>query len=228
MDLKEDKKLQQIVYSCYYNKSREGEQFIPEHVFSYQISGTLHVNDGQKDYLFKEGDFRFSKRNNLIKFNKQPPLNGVFKALSIYFDQATLQDFSMEYGYKSDNRQQGDVIVEIKPHQLLKSFMESLLPYSELNSNINKQLQAIKLKEAILILLEVNPTIKNILFDFSEPGKIDLESFMNRNFHFNVQLKRFAYLTGRSLATFKRDLKKFLMQHQAVGYCKSDYKKLII
>ena len=31
---------------------------------------------------------------------------------------------------------------------------------------------------------------------------------MNRNFHFNVQLKRFAYLTGRSLATFKRDFEK--------------------
>ncbi len=39
-------------------------------------------------------------------------------------------------------------------------------------------------------------------------GKIDLEAFMNRNFHFNVELKRFAYLTGRSLATFKRDFEK--------------------
>jgi AraC-like DNA-binding protein len=31
---------------------------------------------------------------------------------------------------------------------------------------------------------------------------------MEKNFHFNVQLKRFAYLTGRSLATFKRDFEK--------------------
>ncbi|MGZ3946425.1 MAG: helix-turn-helix domain-containing protein, partial [Mucilaginibacter sp.] len=42
----------------------------------------------------------------------------------------------------------------------------------------------------------------------SEPGKIDLEAFMNKNFHFNVGLDRFAYLTGRSLATFKRDFEK--------------------
>ena len=28
---------------------------------------------------------------------------------------------------------------------------------------------------------------------------------MNKNYHFNVKLERFAYLTGRSLATFKRD-----------------------
>ena len=31
---------------------------------------------------------------------------------------------------------------------------------------------------------------------------------MNKNFHFKVELNRFAYLTGRSLATFKRDFEK--------------------
>ncbi|MBS1564016.1 MAG: helix-turn-helix transcriptional regulator, partial [Bacteroidetes bacterium] len=46
------------------------------------------------------------------------------------------------------------------------------------------------------------------LFDFSEPYKIDLEQFMLRNFYFNVPVERFARLTGRSLAGFKRDFKK--------------------
>ncbi|HEY4194866.1 MAG TPA: AraC family transcriptional regulator, partial [Mucilaginibacter sp.] len=70
------------------------------------------------------------------------------------------------------------------------------------------ELQSLKLREAILILLQANPGLKDVLFDFSEPGKIDLEAFMNKNFHFNVHLKRFAYLTGRSLATFKRDFER--------------------
>ena len=46
------------------------------------------------------------------------------------------------------------------------------------------------------------------LFDFSEPYKIDLEKFMLSNFHFNVPVERFAQLTGRSLAAFKRDFQK--------------------
>jgi AraC-like DNA-binding protein len=66
----------------------------------------------------------------------------------------------------------------------------------------------LKQKEAILLLLKLVPAFKNVLFDFSEPGKIDLEAFMEKNYHFNVQLKRFAYLAGRSLATFKRDFEK--------------------
>jgi AraC-like DNA-binding protein len=91
---------------------------------------------------------------------------------------------------------------------LLKSFVDSLMPYRDFQPPNNPQLMALKLKEAILVLLQTNPEMKDILFDFSDPGKIDLEGFMNQNFHFNVQLKRFAYLTGRSLATFKRDFEK--------------------
>lgn len=96
-----------------------------------------------------------------------------------------------------------------------KADLEKWLPVSTstdhdeaVNLTGNNQLADLKLKEALLLLLQVNPELKNILFDFSEPGKINLEGFMNKNYHFNVELKRFAYLTGRSLATFKRDFEK--------------------
>jgi AraC-like DNA-binding protein len=205
----EDKKLQQIVYSCYVSRSREGEQFVAEHIFGYQISGTLVLNDGNKEYIFRAGDFRFIKRNHLLKFIKQPPESGEFKTVSVYFDQETLRNFSIEYGYAAREHRPGDTpIVALKPSPLYKSFMDSLMPYERLNDPGHANLLSIKLKEAILILLQANPELASVLFDFSEPGKIDLEAFMNKNFHFNVELRRFAYLTGRSLATFKRDFEK--------------------
>jgi AraC-like DNA-binding protein len=51
-------------------------------------------------------------------------------------------------------------------------------------------------------------SIDNILSEFAGPGKIDLVDFMQKNYCFNISMERFAYLTGRSLATFKRDFKK--------------------
>ena len=204
----EKKTFSQIMYSCYTTRSRDGEQFIPEHVFSYQISGSIMLNDGDQEFNAKEGDFGFAKRNNLVKFNKKPPENGEYKSVSIYLDQHTLRDFIIEYGYKAERRVEGNTLIQLKSDPLYKSFMESLMPYLLTEQAENTRLQELKLKEAILILLQVNPELKDVLFDFSEPGKIDLEGFMNKNFHFNVQLKRFAYLTGRSLATFKRDFDK--------------------
>jgi AraC family transcriptional regulator, exoenzyme S synthesis regulatory protein ExsA len=87
--------------------------------------------------------------------------------------------------------------------------MRSLLAYETILKHKGADdLLFLKQKEAILLLLKLVPAFKNVLFDFSEPGKIELEAFMEQNYHFNVQLKRFAYLTGRSLATFKRDFEK--------------------
>lgn len=91
---------------------------------------------------------------------------------------------------------------------MIRSFFTSLRTMMHSGSLDNKSLVDLKIKEIILILLQSQPEFNNILFDFSEPYKIDLEAFMTQNYRYNVNLERFAYLTGRSLATFKRDFEK--------------------
>ncbi|PSR55098.1 AraC family transcriptional regulator [Adhaeribacter arboris] len=197
-----------FTYSCYHSRNRSGEQFIPEHVFSYQIAGTLTVQDGNQTWTFREGDFRLVRRNHLLKFLKEPPVGGEFKSVSVFLDQKTLRNFSMEYNYKAEKSTNSEAIISLKSNPLFSNFLNSLGPYQTLNEPGNENLLNLKLREAILILLQTNPELQSVLFDFSVPGKIDLEAFMLQNFHFNVELKRFAYLTGRSLATFKRDFEK--------------------
>jgi len=201
-----------ILYSCYYARSREGEHFIPEHVFSYQISGEMTASDSKNTFQSKPGDFRFSKRNHLAKFTKIPPENGEFRTISLFLDQEILREVNKEYNHKVTKKVDSEAMITLAPHPLYKSFMESLISYLEVEQESNEALFNLKIKEAIHLLLKVNPELKDILFDFTEPGKIDLEAFMNKNFHFNVQMHRFAYLTGRSLATFKRDFQKIFQQ----------------
>ena len=181
---------------------------MPEFVLSLQVSGTLLMNDGDREYVFNPGDLRLGRRNRLVKFNKLPPQGGEYKSVSVRFDQPFLRSFSMEAGYEAEKQIGGDAVISLDRHPLLSSYFESLEPYTQLGAEKDGALIALKLKEAILLLLKLHPGIKDVLFDFSEPGKIDLEAFMNKNFHFNVGLNRFAYLTGRSLATFKRDFEK--------------------
>jgi AraC-like DNA-binding protein len=102
----------------------------------------------------------------------------------------------------------GDAVAKLNAHPLFKSYIDSLAPYQQDGLEINSELQDVKIREGILVLLQCHPELKDSLFDFSEPGKIDLKGFMEKNFHFNVHLQRFAYLSGRSLATFKRDFEK--------------------
>jgi AraC-like DNA-binding protein len=197
-----------IVHSCYFSAKSNGENFIPYHIFSYQISGSLVIDDGKKVYQFVPGDFRLTKRNQLARYVKLPPANGEYKTIAIFFDQQVLREVSALYGYKAEKKNKMPGFLKLTGSHIYKNFMESLLPYLEADHFQDKNLLSLKIKEAILTLLKVNPEVKDVLFDFSEPGKIDLEAFMHQNYQFKVNLRQFAYLTGRSLATFKRDFEK--------------------
>ncbi len=35
-----------ILYSCYSHMSREGEQFVPDNIFSYVLSGSIEIYTG--------------------------------------------------------------------------------------------------------------------------------------------------------------------------------------
>lgn len=202
------KPISSILYSCYAHKSREGEQFVPEHVFGYTLSGSSELYLSGESFVFKEGDFRFIRKNQLARYVKLPPPGGSYRAITIAMDQETLRSISETYNLHAGNAASATHALLLRPNTLFRNYMDSLTPYLDRPEEISPALRDLKVREAVMILLETNPALKDILFDFSEPGKIDLEAYMNEHYKFNVDLSRFAYLTGRSLATFKRDFEK--------------------
>jgi len=196
-----------IIYSCYHELSRKGENFVPKHTLSYQISGSFVLADDKEKYTANPEDFNLIRKNQLVKFVKIPPENGVFESMNIYLSDENLLDFSKEYQLQAEHVIMTKPLIKIEVNAVLQNFMTSLKTLLDSDFN-NKSLIDVKIKELLLILLQTQPELKNILFDFTGPFKIDLEAFMNQNYRYNVNLERFAYLTGRSLATFKRDFEK--------------------
>jgi AraC-like DNA-binding protein len=203
MDNHKITRLSNFLYSCYVQKNKAVEEYVPEHALTYILSGSMvcYTADGKR--LFGEGDLLFVKRNQLAKVIKQPGTNGEMKTLTVFFDQASLRAFGEERMLPPYT---GVPYKQLKTDPLYINYFSSLAPYDHLD--VNEALAATKLKEALLLVLHLNPELKDVLFDFNEPARIDLEQYMNKHFTFNVEMKRFAYLTGRSLATFKRDFEK--------------------
>ncbi len=197
-----------IIQSCYANVSRSGEQFVSQHTLSFIVKGTLDVYLNGKTQFFQEGDFRFIAKNQLAKFTKNPPAYGEFITIGILIDDQTLHNISEEHQLYKEKSYQGETLINLKPTPSLENLINSLRPYLDKSGEISSIITRLKVKEAVLVLLETQPNLRDILFDFTDPGKIDLKAYMVKNYRFNVDLNRFAYLTGRSLATFKRDFQK--------------------
>ncbi len=198
-----------LLYSCVDQKQRGNEQFIAEHALGYIISGETHLFTNEGPQIFKAGSIGLVRRNQLIKSIKVPPLDGEFRSVNIFLDQNFLRNYSAENKLEPVGKYTGDYIRILPADPFIKGYFDSLMPYFDPAATLPQApLADLKTKEAVELLLRLDPDLKNFLFDFSEPYKIDLEAYMNKHYMFNVPTAQFAQLTGRSLASFKRDFEK--------------------
>lgn len=199
------------IKSCYIGPEISPEQFIPEHIFMYLAKGDVVGYDGDKKYPLRSGEYCLMRKNHLARYTKQEE-NGQFEKVVLVFDEDFLKSFQEKHRYYSTAIAPKGAFYELKKDQLIPNFVQSLMPYYSGYGKIDDAFSFIKREELLLILLKANPDLVNILFDFGIPEKIDLEAFMNQNYKFNVGLERFAYLTGRSLSSFKRDFMRIFAQ----------------
>jgi len=195
------------ITSCYIGPQISPEQFIAEHFFLYLAKGTMHGYDGNKNYTLKAGECCVVRKNHLARYNKQKE-DGQFEKVIVILDEVFLRSFLEKHEVPATKSTSHEAFLAIKKNELIPNFISSLLPYYNESAKIDKKFADVKREELLLIILHTNPEFANILFDFGSPEKIDLEAFMNQNFKFNVTIQRFAYLTGRSLTSFKQDFKK--------------------
>lgn len=198
-----------IVYAQVAEKEREKDGFFAETVLAMQIAGQLTIETSSQKISTKPGDLLLMRKHQLVKMTKTPLHGEDYKVIFILLSQDILRKYALENPVELGEKYTGMPNVFIPPNEFMQGFFQSLIPYKDKpKAGITKKLGMLKVKEAVELLLYAMPELKAFLFDFSEPHKIDLEKFMLSNFHFNVPVEKFAQLTGRSLAGFKRDFQK--------------------
>ncbi|SEL00199.1 helix-turn-helix domain-containing protein [Parapedobacter koreensis] len=203
----EDRLQYNILYSCTGEAKRGHEPFVAEHALTYITHGEIHLHTDKGVLVAPKGTIGLLRRHQLVKAVKKPGVDGPFMSINIFLDQQALRRYSAAHDVHATGIYTGDPIVALPVDPFMKGYFDSLMPYFEHPEQLTETLASLKTTEAIALLLR-NPSLKNLLFDFSEPFKIDLEAYMNRHFTYNVPLEQFARLTGRSLSTFKRDFAK--------------------
>jgi AraC-like DNA-binding protein len=197
-----------FLYATGHLKTQSSEHYFPDHALGIMLSGESHYFSNEGTFIMKEGTVCLMRRNQLFKKLKKTGPNGEPPSLiSIFLDQNTLNRYAVENDIRKQSIYKGKAMVDLTGNQFLKGFFDSLLPYVNNPTKLNVKIAELKTFEAIELLLQAGDNFRNFLFDFHEPHKMDLETYMNHNFKYNIPLSSFAKLTGRSLSTFKRDFK---------------------
>ncbi|MDP9956256.1 AraC-like DNA-binding protein [Epilithonimonas hungarica] len=196
----------EIKLSCYEGKLFKTEAAFNDHLLVWLISGETKIIQADESFVFGAGSTFLIPRNQLATIINYPKDGLPHKAVAMHLSAKRLREFYNDDQSKS--KITTDKIISFEKHPLLESCLNSLIPYFEMQNNFPENIASLKINEAINILRSIDENIDSVLNNFEEPGKIDLVSFMEKNFMFNMSLEKFGYLTGRSLTTFKRDFYK--------------------
>lgn len=180
---------------------------LDQHALVYVQAGTLELSYADKVHRFTPGMTLLIPRNQLGRMAKLPENGTPFQSVSIVFPEALLKKFyQSRRANPSEGKWTGHLALE--HHPLLESFFSSLIPYFGMSEELPANLAEIKIAECLTVLDACNKDAQRLLSAFDEPGKLDLADFMEQHFMYNLPLKKFGYLTGRSLTTFKKDFQK--------------------
>ena len=196
-----------IKLSCYEGKLFKTEVVFEQHMLVWFISGETKIIQAGATHVFNAGEIFLIPRNNpatIINYRKD---GFPHKTVVMVLTTKILRDF---YSKVDINVRTTPVpgIRRFTNHPLLESCLASLIPYFEVEGIFPEDLALLKITEALSILRTIDPNIDSMLANFEDPHKVELVSFMEKNYMFNMPIEKFGYLTGRSLTSFKRDFKK--------------------
>lgn len=188
-------------------KSFRTEVMFEDHILVWFISGETKIIQADSTHTFNAGDIFLIPRNQLATVINYPKDGKPHKSVAMHLSKEKLTSFYSRH--KANGKAYPlQKVYSFPGHPLLKSCLDSLIPYFDLGDDLPAEIAAIKIEEAISILRSIDKSVDGLLANFEEPGKIDITDFMERNYMFNMPMDKFGYLTGRSVATFRRDFKK--------------------
>ncbi|RBN49255.1 helix-turn-helix domain-containing protein [Flavobacterium psychrolimnae] len=216
MSIQPSEKLKTINYSgiflsCFSDYSEKCIHATPEHTMVYLYSGEQVIQDGDEIITIQAGECAFVRRNHRLLMYKNSKGDELYKGISLTFKRNVLRNFYSQIK-KSDFPKKVSIaeenVFKIKPSPDITSLFQSLTPYFDDKIKPTEGVAHLKIQEGIYALLNNSELLFPILFDFTEPWKIDILEFLNENYKDELTMEQIASYTGRSLATFKRDFNK--------------------
>ena len=198
-----------IFFSYLSTMRKEKVAFLEHNTLVMQVSGRFTLETASEKISMGRGEMLLIQKNQLAELTKVPVEENEYQTIVISLKEELLRKIVLEEQIEIGQKYTGPPNILIPTNDYLRAFFQSVMPYiHNPEEKITNTLGMLKVKEAVLLLLFTMPELEEFLFDFSEPYKINLEKFMLSNFHYNIPLEKFALLTGRSLAGFKRDFQK--------------------
>ena len=185
--------------------------------FFYIVDGQMETVEGHGVHQVGESEALLKSCGNFIQRFRNP--NGeACQAVAIYLYPDVLHEvYKNKIPSFLESSEKTTSPKKMVANELIEKYINNLFIYFDNPDLIDEDLALLKLKELVLILLKSNQfeSISSFLQEIFNPNRVRFSAMIENHLFSNITLEELAYVTGRSLSTFKRDFKKYYQESPA-------------
>src|SRR6201992_1359639 len=109
-----------FLYTCSFSQTHAYEQFVPEHILAFQISGQTQIYHQRGEMILEEGQILLARGNQFAKSIKVPAKDKEYQCVSVLLTNERLQQFAIDNDIICKEKYHGSKNILFEPNTVLK------------------------------------------------------------------------------------------------------------
>jgi AraC family transcriptional regulator, exoenzyme S synthesis regulatory protein ExsA len=199
-----------VIESCTRTEGATGTLFLEDHMLLFVMEGVYTVRFGAEVHTVHKHELVLVHRSIAFQYEKsgEPNSDYVLHYMMFFLKDEVIGEFIKMADYSPASPAGITVPVSVHPiDERLFSYVESLKPYFNEPEQIKDGLVKVKLLELLFGIADRNDSFLTELVQMKRKERISINDVVDENLTNPVTLQDLAYLSGRSLSSFKREFK---------------------
>ncbi len=195
-----------IIDQCIVTAGERGTFFLEQHLLYVVLGGSVKLTCGRQIWTVGKNEMILLRRAQSVSYEKQgSEETGLFESQLFAINDELLKDFLTSQQVQIPQMTE-ELGAQVSPmSDRLVAYCWSLSPYFNDPSQVNPGLLRLKVMELLYNVMDCSKNIFRQMLQLRQPVKTDIHRVVEENYTSPISLDELAYLSGRSLSSFKRE-----------------------
>ena len=201
-----------VIEQCIHSMEASGTMYLEEHLLLFVLEGTNILTYGKQTYRVGKNEMIILKKATSVRYEKSgnPENDNIYNSLMFSLKDDLIKSFLATTELEIPKlKAEGEIKTSVYPmNDCLVAFAHSLKPYFNDGSEVHPGQLRLKMKEMLYDVAICSRNMFLQILQLHQPVRTDVRQVVEQHYASPVSLEELAYLSGRSLSSFKRDFQQ--------------------
>jgi len=201
-----------VIEQCIHSMETRGTMYLEEHLLLFVLEGTNTLTYGKQVYHINKNEMILLKKATSVHYEKtgNPENDNIYDSLMFSLKDDLIKSFLATTELKMPAKAaEGEIKTSVYPmNECLVAFAHSIKPYFYDGSEVHPGQLRLKMMEMLYDVAICSRNLFYQILQLHQPVRTDVRQVVEQHYASPVSLEELAYLSGRSLSSFKRDFQQ--------------------